>query len=386
MTLLETFEASIDSLTYSKWNVRRNIETEEEFQTIKNSIAENGLLYPLTVARMKNTKKLVIVAGRRRYKALQELGFKKVPVLVKFDDVEESQLRKITLIENIHRKDLADIEKGFGIKAVFEAEGYTEIDAIEGVKALDNWFNKNTDGKVKWKEFFSKKSLPTKDSRGQHTKTKMYDEGFAEICRSIGWTPKYQYQLLQIVVQLPKEILSLAQDEGLNTEKKLLLTHTKLRNHPEIQKSLIPELRDTLTKNAPFVVDQMVQDLETGYFEKGQTGYYYSGKERDKISKRPKTEQTEIGYLKVMGATHAFLRMLTGTQLPKGHSGKWTKEMIESTNEHRYKIVKALNGDFRSIASLYDTLELAAKGLKHLLELFDSEMDVAEKKEKLNSR
>ena len=61
------------------------------------------------------------------------------------------------------------------------------------------------------------------------------DEKFIEICRKIAKTPKYQYQLLQIVVDLDPDVLVETQKIGLDTKKKSLLTHTKLRNHPKLQ-------------------------------------------------------------------------------------------------------------------------------------------------------
>ena len=45
-----------------------------------------------------------------------------------------------------------------------------------------------------------------------------YDKNFVETCKSIGKTPKYQYQLLQIVVQIDPDVLVTAQKLGLTTD------------------------------------------------------------------------------------------------------------------------------------------------------------------------
>lgn len=96
---------------------------------------------------MTKTNKLIIIAGRRRFRAVKVLGWKTVRVLIPFQDITKTELLTITLIENLHRKDLTDVEKGFGIVAVYEAAGYTGEQAIYGAKAIDNYYGKNPDAK-----------------------------------------------------------------------------------------------------------------------------------------------------------------------------------------------------------------------------------------------
>jgi ParB family chromosome partitioning protein len=149
---IQSLEIPLDSLQLAEWDIRRTTETQEEFEPFKNPIQENGL-NPLIVARMSKTGELIIVAGRKRLRAVKELGLKTVPVIVQFKDVTETELRRITLVQNLHRKDLQDKEKGFGIISVYEAAGYTGEQAIKGVKSIDNWFSQHTNHKVDWDAF-----------------------------------------------------------------------------------------------------------------------------------------------------------------------------------------------------------------------------------------
>lgn len=55
--------------------------TKEDFERLKDSIRNNGILVPLTVMEDKNNKgKYILLDGRNRYRAACELGFEKVPV------------------------------------------------------------------------------------------------------------------------------------------------------------------------------------------------------------------------------------------------------------------------------------------------------------------
>ena len=56
------------------------------------------------------------------------------------------------------------------------------------------------------------------------------DPKFVEICKDIGNTPKYQYQMLQIILQVDPDVLIHAQKSELSIEKKVMLTHSKLIN------------------------------------------------------------------------------------------------------------------------------------------------------------
>ena len=72
-------------------NPRRN---DEAVQAVAASIREFGWKQPIVVDRDG-----VIIVGHTRYKAAQELGLEKVPVLVA-DDLTEEQARAYRLADN----------------------------------------------------------------------------------------------------------------------------------------------------------------------------------------------------------------------------------------------------------------------------------------------
>jgi len=84
----------------------RTVFQFERLEELAGSIRANGIIQPLIVRRDQDTYQ--IVAGERRWRAAKMAGLTDVPVIVQ--DVADSQLLELALIENIQREDLNPIE------------------------------------------------------------------------------------------------------------------------------------------------------------------------------------------------------------------------------------------------------------------------------------
>ena len=102
------FEIGIDKINTGIYQPRQYFD-EDKLAELKNSIKENGIIQPLIVSKSKNEGGYDLIAGERRYRAAKELGFKKVPAIIK--DVAGVLALEIALIENIQRQDLNVIEE-----------------------------------------------------------------------------------------------------------------------------------------------------------------------------------------------------------------------------------------------------------------------------------
>ncbi len=102
------FEIGIDKINTGIYQPRQYFD-EDKLAELKNSIKENGIIQPLIVSKSKNEDGYDLIAGERRYRAAKELGFKKVPAIIK--DVAGVLALEIALIENIQRQDLNVIEE-----------------------------------------------------------------------------------------------------------------------------------------------------------------------------------------------------------------------------------------------------------------------------------
>lgn len=83
---------------------------EAELAELAASIEASGLLQPVIV-RSRNGR-YELIAGERRWRAVQRLGWAKIPAIVK--DVDDRALLTLALIENLQRDDLTAIDEASG--------------------------------------------------------------------------------------------------------------------------------------------------------------------------------------------------------------------------------------------------------------------------------
>jgi hypothetical protein len=147
------------------------------------------------------------------------LGLKEIPAVIRSETAAEdhkSEKQRIALIENLHRKDLSDIEKAEGILSVYTNAGFQPNDVIRFIKALDyrgyqpgNTKDRNLILSLLGKHYLKQQKI------NNSTKEPRISEKFLDIVDSIGYSPNLQYKYLQIVVKLEPTILKKADAKGL---------------------------------------------------------------------------------------------------------------------------------------------------------------------------
>ena len=90
---------------------------------LKQSIVENGVIQPITVHRVKGGFELI--AGERRLRAVQDLGYTKVPAFI-MNVSSEDQMLELALVENIQREDLNSIELAKAYQQLQKVYGLTQ--------------------------------------------------------------------------------------------------------------------------------------------------------------------------------------------------------------------------------------------------------------------
>lgn len=104
----------------------RKVFDEAELSSLASSIAQSGILQPLTVRRI-NQSEFELVAGERRLRAAILAGLSKVPcVLIKCTDKESAVF---ALLENLQRSDLNMFEEARGIARLIRKYGITQEEA-----------------------------------------------------------------------------------------------------------------------------------------------------------------------------------------------------------------------------------------------------------------
>ncbi len=105
---------------------RREEYNPAALDELAQSIAENGLMHPIVVrplAALRGMAKYEVIAGERRYLAVQKLG--QEHVLARILEANTEQVIRLQMVENLHRERLSTLA---------EAQGYKEL-VDGGVKA-----------------------------------------------------------------------------------------------------------------------------------------------------------------------------------------------------------------------------------------------------------
>lgn len=93
-------------------NQPRKTFYEQTISELAESIKEHGVLSPIMVRPLGD--KYQIIAGERRFKASRQAGLKEIPALIR--KVSNGDARIISLIENIQREDLNDIDRASALR------------------------------------------------------------------------------------------------------------------------------------------------------------------------------------------------------------------------------------------------------------------------------
>ena len=102
----------------------------EELQSLSDSIAEHGIVQPLTVRPLENGY-YQIIAGERRWRAARMAGLMEVPAII--IEADDKKTMELALIENLQRQDLNPVEEAQGYQALMEQYGMTQEEAAQRV-------------------------------------------------------------------------------------------------------------------------------------------------------------------------------------------------------------------------------------------------------------
>lgn len=101
---------------------RREFE-EEALQELADSIAEVGIIQPITLRELENGH-YQIIAGERRWRASQRAGLKTIPAYIR--TASDENVMELALIENIQRQDLNSIEIALAYQHLIDEYNLTQ--------------------------------------------------------------------------------------------------------------------------------------------------------------------------------------------------------------------------------------------------------------------
>ncbi|MGH7457784.1 MAG: ParB/RepB/Spo0J family partition protein [Longimicrobiaceae bacterium] len=121
-------QLAVDRVSSNPFQPRREFP-DEQFEELKESIRENGLLQPLVVRPAGAGWELV--AGERRLRAVRSLGWSEVLAVIR--ELDDRAMLVLAMVENVQRENLSPLEEAAGYQRLTAEFGLTQHEVAESV-------------------------------------------------------------------------------------------------------------------------------------------------------------------------------------------------------------------------------------------------------------
>ncbi len=123
-----SFEVAVDAITADPQQPRRHFD-DAALQALADTMASQGQLQPVLVRRDPETdRRWVLIAGERRWRAAQRLGWPTLLALEHDGDPETT-----ALVENLQRVDLSPPETARALERLIAGKGWSQARAGEAL-------------------------------------------------------------------------------------------------------------------------------------------------------------------------------------------------------------------------------------------------------------
>ena len=130
---VNSFEIDINRIDVNPNQPRSNFDSVE-IDSLSDSIKDLGIIQPITVRKI-NTSKYEIISGERRFRASKKAGLTSIPCYIRGVE-SESDVLKMSLVENVQRVDLDPIEIGLSYERLIN-EYKLDIESISRIVGKD---------------------------------------------------------------------------------------------------------------------------------------------------------------------------------------------------------------------------------------------------------
>lgn len=115
-------EIDLDTIEVNPFQPRTHFD-KEALEDLAHSIAELGIVQPITVRKV-GFNQYQLISGERRFRASKLAGLKAVPAYIRLAD--DQAMLEMALVENIQRQDLDAIEVALSYKRLIEECNLTQ--------------------------------------------------------------------------------------------------------------------------------------------------------------------------------------------------------------------------------------------------------------------
>ena len=114
-------DLALDKIEPNQYQPRHQF-SEESISELAQTLDKEGLLQPIVVRESDNGYE--IIAGERRYRAAQSLGWETIPAIVK--EMDDDQAASLAVIENLQRENLNPIDEAQAYKNLMKLNDLTQ--------------------------------------------------------------------------------------------------------------------------------------------------------------------------------------------------------------------------------------------------------------------
>src|SRR3989449_377635 len=123
-------ELAIADIRPNPYQPRRDVDPTA-LDELKASILKAGLLQPVVVRAAPGNGGYELIAGERRLRACQALGWERIPAVKR--DVDDRTVLTLALIENLQRDDLSPVDEARGYERLISEFSLTHQDVADAV-------------------------------------------------------------------------------------------------------------------------------------------------------------------------------------------------------------------------------------------------------------
>ena len=121
--LSTTRQVSVNEIRPNPFQPRKEYSATE-LEELRESMRANGLLQPITVRVDRERGGYQLIAGERRWRAAQSLGWTEIPTTIR--EADDQTLLALALVENLQRADLNPLDEAAGYRRLVTDFGLTQ--------------------------------------------------------------------------------------------------------------------------------------------------------------------------------------------------------------------------------------------------------------------
>ncbi len=119
----EVIQINVDNIHPNRYQPR-TIFQEEKIKELAQTIHTHGMIQPIVVRKLEEEDSYELIAGERRWRAVQHLGWEHVSAIIR--DMTDTETASVALIENLQREELTVIEEAVAYAKLLELHSLTQ--------------------------------------------------------------------------------------------------------------------------------------------------------------------------------------------------------------------------------------------------------------------